>query len=265
MSTALAEEIPFPSRAARPRGRAIRPSFRRTVLGGKGRPCQPVPGAQIAPEEDRLGEGGGHLTQGHAQDDGPHRLLRGGGDGGPHQGQHQHRPEDLLDELRHRCGAHPTGAVKVMFLEVFYPRQHQAGHQQHQPQPGAGIPQQVDRHPVGEEQQQPARAQGQQQKELHRLAPHLVDDPLVPQGLVPGGQVGDPRGEPHRGQGEQHRVHRQDQLIQPQNLCPRQPGQKDPIDKAHHLGQDPRQGQHRHTAHRLTSCSPHGMFSPGKT
>ena len=229
------------------------------------RPCQPVPGAQIAPEEDRLGEGRGHLTQGHAQDDGPHRLLRGGGDGGPHQGQHQHRPEDLLDELRHRCGAHPAGAVKVVFLEVFHPRQHQAGHQKHQPQPGAGIPQQVDRHPVREQQQQPARDQGQQQKELHRLAPHLVDNPLVPQGLVPGGQVGDPRGEPHRSQREQHRVHRQDQLVQPQNLCPRQPGQKDPIDKTHHLGQDPRQGQHRHTAHRLTSCSPHGMFSPGKT
>lgn len=38
MSTALAEEIRFPSRAASPRGRAIRPIFRRSWSAGTGWP-----------------------------------------------------------------------------------------------------------------------------------------------------------------------------------------------------------------------------------
>ena len=91
---------PVPQQGRQAQGEGDPPQLPADGAGGKGRPCQPVPGAQIAPEEDRLGEGRGHLTQGHAQDDSPHRLLRGGGNGGPHQGQHQHRPEDLLDELR---------------------------------------------------------------------------------------------------------------------------------------------------------------------
>ena len=72
MSTALAEEILFPSRGRQAQGEGvIRPSFLPDGAGGKGRPASRSRGAQIAPEEDRLGEGGGHLTQGHAQDDGP--------------------------------------------------------------------------------------------------------------------------------------------------------------------------------------------------
>ena len=249
----------IPQQGRKPQGQGDPPNLAPEGLGGQFLPGQTHRRPQVHPEEHRLGEGGDHLAQGHAQHNGPHGLLGGVGRQAPQQGQHQQGPEDLLRQLRDGGGVDPARAVKIVLLEIFRPRQQQTGDQEDESQLGSCVPQKIHRGPVRKEQQQGTGHQGQQEKQLHRLPPDLVNGPLVPQGLVPGGEIGHRRGQPHRGQGQQHRIHRQDQLIQPQNLRPRQTGQPNPIHKPHQLGQHPRDGQHRHTAHPLTSCSSHCM------
>ena len=189
--------------------------------------------AQVHPEEGGLGKGGENFAQDHAQDDGTHRLFRAGGMEDHQKGQDDHSLQHLLGQFGQGGGGHPAGAVKIVLMEVLRAGEQQAGDQQDKPQLGPGVPQDVYGGPVGKDEEQGAGEDGQQEKEPHRLTPDLMDGPPVSQGLIPGGQVGDRRGEPHRGHGQQHRVDGQDELIQAQDLCPGQTGQTHPVDKSY--------------------------------
>ena len=102
-----------------------------------------------------------------------------------------------------------------MFVEVFRPRQQQTGDQEHQPQTGPGIPQDINRGRVRKDQQGGTGQHRQKIKQAQRGPPQLMDGPQVPQSLIAGRQVRHRRVQSHRREGGQDRIQRQDQLIQP--------------------------------------------------
>ena len=147
-----------------------------------------------------------------------------------------------------------------MLLQVLHARQQQAGDEQHQPQPRSGIPQKIDGDGVRKEQQQSTGERRQEEKQPDGLPPHLPDGPPVAQGLVPGGEIGDARGQAHGGQGEQDGVDRQDELIQPHDLRPGQAGQPHPVGKAHGLGEDAGDSEKCYAGHERSPPGTPGLW-----
>ena len=185
--------------------------------------------------ERSQGTGGKDLTDHHARHDEAHRPLRVLGQEEEEEPQHGGGADHLLQHLGEGGGAHQTGAVEGVLVEVFHTGEENAGGQQQQAQSGPGIPQDIDRDGVGEEDEGQG-GQGQQAGQEHQAAPqNLLRRRLPTQGTVLGGEVGHRRRKADGGHREQHGKDRHDQLIKTHDLRPHQPGEEDPVDKTQKL------------------------------
>ena len=127
-------------------------------------------------------------------------------------------------------------------MQIFHPGQGRAGDQQYQPQLCPGVSQQIDGDGVGAQRCRPAHRQKDQGQEPQTGPQDLGRAPSVAQSQMLGGEVGRRRGQPHRRQGQEHGVHRHQELIKPHDLRAHHAGQGHPVPKAQHLGHGP---QHR--------------------
>ena len=214
-----------------------------------GLPGAGAPGvAEPAAVEQGQGAGGPHLAQGHARNDQPRRPLRMLGQKGGQQAQHRRRPDQLLDQFGYSGSPDPSGPEKDVLVDIFHPGEGHAGQQQDQPQLGPGVPQQTDGDGVGPQYHHGGQGEEEQKKQQQTGVSGLGRPPPVPPGQLPGGEIGGRRRHAHRGEGQQHGIHRHEQLIQPHDLGPHHPGQRHPIGKAKPLRQRPQHREKHHVA-----------------
>ena len=201
----------------------------------------------MPPEQQGEGAGGEHLANYHAQHNKAHRLLGGAGKKGDEQPQYRPCPDKLFGGLHRGGGTHPANAVKTVLVEVFHPGEQHAGNQQRHPQPGAGVPQQIDRDGVGQQNHSCPQGEDHQKKAPERTAQHQAHCAIVPQGMVPGGQGGHRHRQSHGREGHEHGIHRHYQLIQPHGLRADEPGQGHAVQKSHHLREQAGGGEQQGT------------------
>ena len=121
-------------------------------------------------------------------------------------------------------------------MEVFDPGEGHAGDEQNQAQLGPGVPQQIHRDGVRPQNHRRSHGQQEEKEDFQTGGDGLVGGPAVAQGQMLGGEVGHRRGQPHGGEGQDHRIHRHHQLIQPHDLRPHHAGQDHPEAEAQQLG-----------------------------
>ena len=123
-----------------------------------------------------------------------------------------------------------------MLVEIFDPREKEAGEQKEQAQLCPGVSQQIDRNGVIEQHRHPGH-QGKEDQKGRQTAPqHRAHGAFVsPRGIL-GGEVGHGHSQADRSDGEYHGIDRQDELIESHDLGAHQTGEKNAVDKSQHLG-----------------------------
>ena len=137
-----------------------------------------------------------------------------------------------------------------MLVQVLHPGQGDTGDQQDQSQLCPGVPQQIDGDGVGAQYRRSAHRQKDQGQKPQAGPKDLGRAPPVTQSQVLGGEVGRRRSQPHRRQGQEHRVHRHQQLIQSHDLRAHHAGQGHPVSEAQHLGYGPQYRQEQNASYR---------------
>ena len=180
--------------------------------------------AHAPPVEEGKGQGGKNLAQHHSGHNQPHHPLGILGQKQHQQPQNSRRAHQLLQQLD--CGGRPhqAAAVKDMLVQVLYPGQSRAGHQQDQAELGAGVPEKGGGNKVRPKDQNGSHRKQQQKEGPQTGVQRLLGRAAVAQGQVLGGQVGRGGRQPHCGEGQHHRGHGHHQLVQPHDLRPRQAG-----------------------------------------
>ena len=149
----------------------------------------------------------------------------------------------------------PKNSVSEIFS---VPCQQQTGDQEDESQLGSCVPKDTPRPLSGKSS---SREQGirASRKTASPPAPDLVNGPLVPRAGVPGGDWTPPWSAPQRSGTAAPNTPAGSADTAPKISAPARRVSPTRLHKPHQLGQHPRDGQHRHTAHPLTSCSSHCM------
>ena len=201
------------------------------------RRADPGNGSRPAAVGEHQSAGRKDLADGHPKGDQTHGPLFVLGQKEDQKPQDRPGADELLQHLHRRRKPHRAAAVKIVFMEIFHPREQQAGEEDQQSQTGAGVAQQIDRDGVGAKPHHHRRHHEKANKNRQTPAEHRSHDALLPQGPVLRREIGHRRRQPDGRHRQQHRLHRQDQLIKSHHLRSHQAGEKNPIKKAQHLPQ----------------------------
>ena len=123
-------------------------------------------------------------------------------------------------------------------MQVLHPGEQDAGQQEQQAQLGAGVPQQIDRDGVVEQDHHRSHRRKEEEKHRQAAAEHLGDGGPVAPGVILGGEVGHCHRQTHGGEGHDDGEHRHDELVQPHDLRADQPGEQDAVHEPEKLGDD---------------------------
>ena len=200
-----------------------------------GQAARPV---QMPPGQQEQGNGGEQLAQDHAGDNQPHRPLRVLGEKDHQQPQHRSGADELFTQLHRRRRTDVARAVEEVFVQVLHPGEQDAGQQEQQAQLGAGVPQQIDRDGVVEQDHHRSHRRKEEEKYRQAAAEHLGDGGPVAPGVILGGEVGHCHRQTHGGEGHDDGEHRHDELVQPHDLRADQPGEQDAVHEPEKLGDD---------------------------